>query len=541
MKRFLFRVCLAGLSSLWLAQATPGYAQGAQGHAAGLPPAPGAAENAAATGVQVMTRGPIHEAFAEPVNTGSVRPLVVPKKPPPAIEETPPDVKPAGEDAAWISGYWGWDGDRKDFVWVSGVWRVSPPGQRWIPGCWTEVSGGYQWVPGFWSPAASEEVDYYPEPPASLEQGPTSDPPSPDYVWIPGCWRWRLARYVWQPGYWALARPDWVWVPASYYCCPHGWVFSEGYWDYPLAGRGLAFAPVYFGGGSLRPRFGFSPTVAIDTGILSFYLFTRPSCYHYYFGYYREHPDRRPPHDLAAQRQLLSRAEDRPDSRFLAIADTVQDWRQKADAPVPLVAVSGQEKAKLAETARMLGELKSQRAQLEGGVAIGPGAGAAKTAEKAPAAAEGSAESPAEGSLAQASRGRACEGGERGAGHRARTAHAARSRRDSQDRAEAATEGSSAPRDPPRQSARRRAVSPSRSARAGPGRKEGSRRGGEGGNPGAAAGARGRLGAGKAKAGTRGGEGRRRQTEVSRFSRKNRVVRGVACPETREVQVRGAE
>ncbi len=440
MKRFLFRVLCLGLTSLWLAQTAPGYARGAEGKASGVPPAPGAVKDAPRAGVEVMTRGPIHEAFAQPVNTGSVRPLVVPKSPPAAIEETPPDLKPAEEDVLWIPGYWGWDDDRSDFVWVSGVWRVPPPGQRWIPGYWVEVSGGYQWVAGFWSGVDTTEVAYYPEPPASVEQGPTSEPPSPDYVWISGSWRWRDARYMWQPGYWVLGQPGWLWMPASYCWSPYGWAYMPGYWDYPLMGRGLAFAPVYFGGGLLGPRFGYTPTVAIDTGILSMYLFTRPSYYHYYFGdyfaptydrigifpwfgvgsyggyaydplfsyyrwdysrrdprwlanlqgwhtYYRDHPERRPPRDLAAQQQLLARAQDRPDSRFLAIASPLQDLRQKPDAPVTLAAVGAQEKTQIVQTARTLADVRTQRVQVESGAAIAPGAGAAKIAGKAAAGA----------------------------------------------------------------------------------------------------------------------------------------------------------
>jgi hypothetical protein len=41
-------------------------------------------------GVEVMTRGPIHEAFAQPVDPGEVSRVAVPKKPPEAIEEVPP-------------------------------------------------------------------------------------------------------------------------------------------------------------------------------------------------------------------------------------------------------------------------------------------------------------------------------------------------------------------------------------------------------------------------------------------------------------------
>ena len=95
---------------------------------AGVPAAPGNGMNGMTAGVEPMTRGPIHEAFAEPVNSGSVTPLIVPKKPPEAIDEIPPDVKPADESTIWIAGYWAWDDDRKDFIWISGVWRRAPAG-----------------------------------------------------------------------------------------------------------------------------------------------------------------------------------------------------------------------------------------------------------------------------------------------------------------------------------------------------------------------------------------------------------------------------
>lgn len=32
----------------------------------------------------------------------------------------PPDQKPEGDDVAWIPGYWAWDDERNDFLWVSG-------------------------------------------------------------------------------------------------------------------------------------------------------------------------------------------------------------------------------------------------------------------------------------------------------------------------------------------------------------------------------------------------------------------------------------
>src|SRR5690349_1369081 len=67
-------------------------------------------------GVEVLTRGPIHEAYANPV-TGEVKAgFVAPKEPPAEIEEVPPDVRPEGDDVVWISGYWAWDEERDDFI-----------------------------------------------------------------------------------------------------------------------------------------------------------------------------------------------------------------------------------------------------------------------------------------------------------------------------------------------------------------------------------------------------------------------------------------
>src|SRR5262249_2984344 len=91
--------------------------------------------------VEVMTRGPVHEAYATPVTAGQSAGMIVPKQPAAPIEEVPPDMKPEGENAAWIPGYWSWDDDRKDFIWVSGVWRAPPPGYRWMPGYWQEAQG----------------------------------------------------------------------------------------------------------------------------------------------------------------------------------------------------------------------------------------------------------------------------------------------------------------------------------------------------------------------------------------------------------------
>ena len=49
-------------------------------------------------GVEVLTRGPVHEAFAETVTFDPEPGIVVPKSPPAAIEELPPDQKPEGDE-----------------------------------------------------------------------------------------------------------------------------------------------------------------------------------------------------------------------------------------------------------------------------------------------------------------------------------------------------------------------------------------------------------------------------------------------------------
>ena len=84
--------------------------------------------------------------------------------------------------------------------------------------------------------------------------------PSSNSYYVPGCWVYQESRYFWRPGVWVPYRPGWVWVPARYVWTTCGYVFVDGYWDYPLDGRGLLFAPVYvsrpaFAGWSYTPRF----------------------------------------------------------------------------------------------------------------------------------------------------------------------------------------------------------------------------------------------------------------------------------------------
>ncbi|MHB8900299.1 MAG: hypothetical protein ACYC6Y_16235 [Thermoguttaceae bacterium] len=241
----------------------------------------------AESGVQVLTRGPVHEAFAETVTFDPEPGIVVPKAPPAAIEELPPAQKPEGANVAWIPGYWGWDDERSDFLWVSGVWRALPPGRQWVPGYWGRSAQGFQWISGYWADASLSEVEYLPEPPGTVEIGPNIAASSADQTWLPGCWVWQQNRYAWRPGFWASVEPDWVWVPAHYVYAPRGYVFVDGYWDYTIDRRGVLFAPVYFDANVYRrPGFSYSPTTAVDLGTFVSHLFLRPRYQHYYFGDY---------------------------------------------------------------------------------------------------------------------------------------------------------------------------------------------------------------------------------------------------------------
>jgi hypothetical protein len=380
----------------------------------------------ASAGAEVMTRGPVHEAYAVPISAGQTAGIIVPKQPAAPIEEIPPDMKPEGQNSTWIPGYWSWDDERRDFIWVSGVWRVPPPGFQWMPGYWQDAQGqGFQRISGYWMPAHLQETTYLPQPPQSVETGPTSNPPGPNYFWVPGNWQWRDNRYLWQPGYWTAYQSDWIWVPATYCWSPRGWVYVPGYWDYPLARRGLVFSPVYFAG----PVAFYRPAICLDAGVFSVSLFCRPACGHYYFGdyyddryvalgirpyfyfnsprvgfdplfgyyrwyhvdhmgerewdrhligwhdYYRGHPDMRPPHTWAAQQRLLASPEGRmrADIGQLRLVGDVHVVARLPGASVRLQVVSPGERAHIQEAARASVRSEAERRQVERQVAGGTG------------------------------------------------------------------------------------------------------------------------------------------------------------------------
>lgn len=236
---------------------------------------------------EVLTRGPVHEAFAEPVILQYQVGLVAPIPPPDNIDEVPPADRPVGDQFAWVPGYWSWDSERRGYIWVSACWRAVPPNMAWVPGYWNRVTSGWEWEPGFWIPAGTKEIQYLPAPPANDDVDAPGAPPIADSSWVPPCWYWSADHYVQRPGYWLASQPDWVWVASHYLWTPRGYVFAGGHWDYPLEDRGVLFAPVYIPPTVYaRVGYAYSPTVVIDVDLLSASLFVDPRYSHYYYGDY---------------------------------------------------------------------------------------------------------------------------------------------------------------------------------------------------------------------------------------------------------------
>jgi hypothetical protein len=367
-------------------------------------------------GAQVLTRGPVHEAFAGIVTYNPEAGVVVTKAPPDVIEELPPEERPEGDNVTWIPGYWGWDDERSDFLWVSGTWRTLPPGRAWMAGYWGKSPQGYQWTSGYWADATVRETTYLPPPPATVEVGPNIAAPSVDYGWSPGCWIWYQGRYAWRPGYWAQGRADWDWCPAHYVWTPRGYIFVGGFWDYPVERRGVLFAPVYFESGVYSRRgYSYSPRIVIDLGVFTDHLFLRPRYHHYYFGdyyapnyhqggfyasfsfqsgrygydpiysrqrwthrqdrkwehsvetsyqYRRDHETARPPRTWAAQRTISSRPAESRENRVV-VATTINVMVNRKDNPVRFQPVAREERQQLSKRGQEVQTSREQRRTLE--------------------------------------------------------------------------------------------------------------------------------------------------------------------------------
>ncbi|MBV8313878.1 MAG: YXWGXW repeat-containing protein [Planctomycetaceae bacterium] len=179
--------------------------------------------------VKPQAEGLLHEAFLSPTQDDG--PVNITKAPPPPIIERPGVNRPS-PGAPWIEGYWQWDPAQQDFVWVSGTWRVPPPGRFWVNGYWKRNDLGWYRVPGYWSDRQAERIAWRKTgPPEEHPPDETGPAPGPDYFYVPGHYVPRGNGVTWMKGFWAKAQPGWAWVPAQWIRRPQGWVYQEGYWD----------------------------------------------------------------------------------------------------------------------------------------------------------------------------------------------------------------------------------------------------------------------------------------------------------------------
>lgn len=282
MKALASALCVVGFMVVVMlsadGQSAPTSAQGRGPGEEAPPPIP--------AGAEIEARGPVNEAFAQPALPRQTADAIVPKKPPEPVNELPPDQRPEGDNVQWIPGYWAWDDDRSDFLWVSGTWRVPPPGRHWAPGYWQGAEGGWRWVPGYWAVLEETSIELAPEPPDAIEE---AIPVAPDdnSTYVPGSWVYRQSRFWWRPGFWVAYRPGWAWINAGYHWTPAGYAFVDGYWDYDLERRGLCFAPVYIDSRFYgRPGWAYRPAYAVVADVLLTSLFINVARNQYYFGDY---------------------------------------------------------------------------------------------------------------------------------------------------------------------------------------------------------------------------------------------------------------
>ena len=134
--------------------------------------------------VKPLTEGPLHEAFLSPAKDRA--PTTIEKGPPAPLTERP-GVDPPSANALWIEGYWDWDAGRKDFVWVTGTWRVPPPGRFWVNGYWKRSDQGWYRVPGFWSDRKTDRIDFRKNgPPADHPADEPGESPGDAFFYVPG-------------------------------------------------------------------------------------------------------------------------------------------------------------------------------------------------------------------------------------------------------------------------------------------------------------------------------------------------------------------
>lgn len=247
-------------------------------------------KQAGAQAILPYENGPLHEAFATPISINLLLDAIE-LEPPQSINERIP--KQLDIQAEWISGYWQWDFNANDFVWVSGVWRRPPPGHQWVSGLWKKYGSEWVRVPGYWSKVPEQSADFISVPPPDPLDENTASPPSSNVFWVNGHWyfMFNLQEFHWVPGHWDEFDPQWVLVPAHYVWRPGGYVYVPAYWDWPIEERGTAYTSVKIDP-DYRYHVVFEPTSILKSEIIVKQLFLHyPDYLCFFHHHYHYHLD----------------------------------------------------------------------------------------------------------------------------------------------------------------------------------------------------------------------------------------------------------
>jgi hypothetical protein len=241
--------------------------------------------------IKIYEEGPINEAYLSKFGGNNLILDAIPREPPyPINERIPPQTDMQAE---WVPGYWAWQDEINDFVWVSGVWRKPPPGHLWISGFWKKFEEGWVWIHGFWNRMSEANLHYIGiAPPDSIEED-VPPPPNEGYAWNPGYWHFAFNEheYQWMPGSWEELDPNWILIPAHYIWRPGGYLLISPYWDWPLNERGKAYASVLIEK-EYRYQATFEPAYIIEPQVLVRRLYVHYPDYLFVFHHhYHFHPE----------------------------------------------------------------------------------------------------------------------------------------------------------------------------------------------------------------------------------------------------------
>ena len=211
------------------------------------------------------------------------------KEPPQPIQEMPPDQKPAGQNIQWIPGYWAGTSRATTSSGSAASGASRRPIVSGFPATGTKSTGATSGSrePGFRSvreTRAKPAVVLAPapaEPRSRSQHAPALSQRELDSrLLVLASVGIRLAARI------LGGRPAQLDLDARALCLDPEWLsLRAGYWDLPVANRGLMFAPVYYPQPVYaQPNFVFTPSIGIVGSAVTANLFVQASTNQYMFG-----------------------------------------------------------------------------------------------------------------------------------------------------------------------------------------------------------------------------------------------------------------